>query len=168
MPKPTDIQIKDATCATTDIDYRVPIKFGGRVVVDVTVLDVTVEVESRSGRRAVGTGSMPLGNAWAWPSRVVSTDKTLSAMVQLGQRLVAFASDCSECGHPIEITHAMAPHYAMLAQRTIDDLGLEEPMPRLAQLVSASPLEAAIHDAFGKLLGRNSYNVLGPEFVNAT
>ena len=39
-------------------------------------------------------------------------------------------------------------------------------MPRLAQLVAASPLEAAIHDAYGKALGQNSYNLLGPEFVN--
>jgi L-alanine-DL-glutamate epimerase-like enolase superfamily enzyme len=40
-------------------------------------------------------------------------------------------------------------------------------MPRLAQLVAASPVEAAIHDAFGKALGLNAYNTLGPEFVNA-
>ncbi len=40
-------------------------------------------------------------------------------------------------------------------------------MPRLAQLVAASPLEAAIHDAYGKALGQNSYNLLGAEFVNA-
>ena len=39
-------------------------------------------------------------------------------------------------------------------------------MPRLAQLVAASPFEAAIHDAYGKTLGANSYNLLGPEFVN--
>ena len=44
---------------------------------------------------------------------------------------------------------------------------LDEPMPRLAQLVVASPLEAAIHDAYGKVLGQNSYNLLGSEFVNA-
>ena len=40
-------------------------------------------------------------------------------------------------------------------------------MPRLAQLVAASPLEAAIHDAYGKALGQSSYNLLGPEYVSA-
>ena len=39
-------------------------------------------------------------------------------------------------------------------------------MPRLAQLVAASPLEAAIHDAYGKALGQNSYNLLGAEYVS--
>ncbi len=40
-------------------------------------------------------------------------------------------------------------------------------MPRLAQLVAASPLEAAIYDAYGKALGQNSYRLLGPEFASA-
>ena len=41
-------------------------------------------------------------------------------------------------------------------------------MPRLAQLVAASPLEAAIHDAYGKALGQNSYNLLGRSSSAAT
>jgi hypothetical protein len=48
----------------------------------------------------------------------------------------------------------------------VDALEISEPMPPLAQLVAASPLEAAIHDAYGKTLGANSYNLLGPEFVH--
>jgi L-alanine-DL-glutamate epimerase-like enolase superfamily enzyme len=39
-------------------------------------------------------------------------------------------------------------------------------MSTLAILVAASPTEAAIHDALGKTLGDNSYNLLGPEYVN--
>ncbi len=167
MSKSTDIQIKNVTCATRDIDYRTPIKFGGRVVSDVTVVDVAVEVESRDGRRASGTGSMPMGNAWAWPSGRVSTDDTLAAMVGLSGKLVDLAAACQVCGHPLEITHALAPQYEILAQQTVQQMELAEPMPRLAQLVCASPTEAAIHDALGKLVGQNSYNLLGPDFVNA-
>jgi L-alanine-DL-glutamate epimerase-like enolase superfamily enzyme len=44
-------------------------------------------------------------------------------------------------------------------------LGLAEPIPRRAQLVAASPFEAAIFDAYGKTLGANAYNLLGQEFV---
>ncbi len=51
-------------------------------------------------------------------------------------------------------------------RRVVQAAGLAEPMPRLAQLVAASPTEAAIHDAYGKALGANSYNLLGPEYVN--
>ena len=45
-------------------------------------------------------------------------------------------------------------------------LGITEPMPKLAELVAASPFEAAIHDAYGKTLKANAYNLLGPEFVH--
>ena len=94
--------LKSTASATTRIDYRVPIKFGGRVVVDVTLLDVRVTVETREGRRATGTGSMPMGNAWAWPEHaLVSGEQTLSAMVELATRLTAEANDFPVGGHPL-------------------------------------------------------------------
>ncbi len=46
-------------------------------------------------------------------------------------------------------------------------VNLSEPLPRLAELVAASPLEAAIYDGYGKALGQNSYNLLGREHVGA-
>ena len=70
-------------------------------------------------------------------------------------------------GHPLEITHDLAADYSTAAHDVVQAMQLAEPMPRLAQLVAASPLEAAIHDAYGKALGSNSYNTLSREFVNA-
>ncbi len=166
MPKSTDITLRGVTTSTQQFAYRTPIKFGGRVVVDVVLLDVAVDVETRDGRRATGFGSMPLGNAWAWPSPHVSSEQTLAAMVALGQRLGAVADGYREPGHPLEITHDLAQQYQPLADAVTREAGLPESMPKLAQLVVASPLEAAIHDAYGRVLQANSYNLLGPEFVN--
>jgi len=166
MTKPTDIYLKNVATSTERIDYRTPIKFGGRVVVDVVLLNVTVDVETRDGRRGQGFGSMPIGNVWGWPTDKVSGDDTLAAMVSLGQRLAVGANDYAEAGHPLEITHDLSADYDPVANAVTEEAGLVEPMPRLAQLVSASPLEAAIHDAYGKTLGQNSYNLLGQEFVN--
>jgi len=42
---------------------------------------------------------------------------------------------------------------------------LSEPVPKLCTLVTASPIDAAIHDAFGRLHGRNSFTVCGKDFV---
>ena len=141
-------------------------KFGGRVVVDVLLLDVAVDVETRDGRRATGFGSMPMGNAWGWPSQQVSSDGALAAMVALGHQLGAVADGYREAGHPLEITHDLAQQYQPLADAVTRDAGLPESMPKLAQLVAASPLEAAIHDAYGRALQANAYNLLGPDFVN--
>lgn len=142
-------------------------KFGGRVVTDALLLNVSVEVETRDGRRARGLGSMPLGNAWAWPSSTLAGSATLDAILSLGQRLVRAAGQCTVVGHPLELTHALAHDLATAAAEVTEAAGLAEPMPRLAQLVAASPLEAAIHDAFGKALNQNAYTLLGAEFVNA-
>lgn len=166
MIKSTDIQIKEAQLSVQEHDYRTPIKFGGRVVKDVLVVDVEIQVESRDGKQATGRGSMPMGNVWAWPTSNVTGELTLQAMQRFAQAVVDVARDWTEHGHPLELTHSIAGEYAVVADRISQDLSLAEPMPRLAQLVAASPLEAAIHDAYGILLQQNSYNVLGPEYAN--
>lgn len=168
MPKPTDVRICSASARTERIQYRTPIKFGGRIVTDVVLLHVEVEVETvASGKRAVGFGSMPMGNVWAWPARMASTDQTLAALVELGQEFVSEADRSKLVGHPLDLTQTLATSHAAAAAAVVDQLALAEPIPVLAQLVAASPLEAAIHDAYGRVHQQNSYNLLGAEWVSA-
>lgn len=166
MPHSTDIRLLATDCSTERIAYRTPIKFGGRVVTDAVLLNVQAEVETRDGRRATGLGSMPMGNAWAWPSGRLSAESTLSAMLAFGEQAVEQAGQLSEYGHPLELTRALAGSHASIAEDLERQRSLEEPIPRLAQLVAASPLEAAIYDGYGRALGANCYNLLGREFVN--
>jgi L-alanine-DL-glutamate epimerase-like enolase superfamily enzyme len=110
---------------------------------------------------------MTMGNIWAWPSRTIAAERTLAAMIELGHRLVRIAAEYRGIGHPLDIVHEFAGLYQQEADAITRAANLSEPMPRLAQLVAASPVDAAIHDAFGKTLGENSYNLLGSEFVSA-
>lgn len=167
MPRPTDIRLLNARASMQQIAYRAPIKFGGRVVTDVTLLDVEIDVETPAGARATGQGSMPLGNVWAWPTDQLTPSDTLQAMQLLGERLVADASASGLAGHPLDITHELAMGHARTAAAVMQSLRLATDMPRLAQLVAASPLEAAIHDAYGKVHGQNSYDLLGREWVSS-
>ena len=144
-----------------------PIKFGGRTVKDVTLLHVSVEVETPAGKRATGVGSMPMGNVWAWPAKEVSAEQTLAAMLALSARLVEAAASSHYLGHPLDITRELAEGHQRAAAEVRRAMDLAEAIPVLAQLVAASPIEAAIHDAFGKVHGRNSYDLLGPEWVSA-
>ncbi|MCA9247102.1 MAG: mandelate racemase/muconate lactonizing enzyme family protein [Planctomycetales bacterium] len=161
----TDVAIKDLAFATEQIAYRTPMKFGGRVVRDVTLAHVRAEVETTDGRRGCGFGSMPIGNVWGWPSQTVSAGESLEAMVRLAEVLVDAARAYSGSNHPLHITHDLAGDQPRHADDVARSLGLGEAMPRLAQLVCASPLEAAIFDAQGKALDRNAYNLLGSEFL---
>ena len=167
MEKLTDIRLCEVRSSTQYLKYRAPMKFGGRVVNSVVLVNVELEVETRDGRRGRGQGSMPMGNIWAWPSRQLDAEKTLAVMIDLARQLAAEASAYRGSGHPLDITHDLAETHPLRAEEARRAAGLIEPVPRLAQLVAASPLEAAVHDAYGKALGENSYNLLGAEFVHA-
>ena len=51
-------------------------------------------------------------------------------------------------------------------ERVRSQMKLAEPIPELAQLVAASPFDAALHDAYGRLHGLNSFDTLSSKFMN--
>ncbi len=164
----TDILLKNVTSWTEHYAYRTPMKFGGRVVSDVTLLNVKVETESRSGLRGVGFGSMTMGNAWAWISPTLTNEQTLDCMVSFGHQICSLAAQYPEFGHPMEICRAISDSYEKTAARIMEVKGFAhaESFPKLARLVAASPLEAAVFDAFGKTHGQNCSNLLSADFMN--
>ena len=159
----TDIRIRSVEIGYEDFLYRVPIKFGGRAVDRVTLLNVHCVVEGRDGRTAEGFGSMPLGNVWSFPARSMSYDDTLTAMKELAVRIAQLSNGLSEYGHPIDLTTAIEPEYLKAADAI--SAGITEPLPKLCALVVGSPFDAALHDAYGLYHRRNSYQLLTPEFL---
>lgn len=166
MSKPTDICLKEVRTSTQHIQYRMPMKFGGRVVTEITLLDVEATVETRDGRRGSGKGSMPMSPAWAWPGGQLDMAVTLATMLEFGRLAAEAAERYQGHAHPLVIAHDLAGDYDSIANQAARKCGLDAPMPKLAQLNAASPVEAAIHDAYGKTLGANSYNLLGPDYVD--
>src|SRR5260370_11039337 len=81
MSRATDGRIRAVEHRYQDFHYRTPIKFGGVAIDRATLLDVWCDVETAGGRRARGFGSMSLGNVWSFPSRVLSDEQTLAAMI---------------------------------------------------------------------------------------
>ncbi len=163
--RPTHIRIEDISFDYADFRYRTPIKFGGVVVDRVTLLNVHCVVRTASGRTARGFGSMPLGNVWAFPSRLMSYQTTLGAMKALAGRIGKITAACQESGHPIDINRALEPEYLKAAAEVTKELNLPGPIPKLAMLVTASPFDAALHDAFGKAHSLSCYHAYGPDFL---
>jgi L-alanine-DL-glutamate epimerase-like enolase superfamily enzyme len=136
------------------------------MVVDrVTLLNVHCVARAASGRTARGFGSMPLGNVWAFPSRLMSYQTTLGAMKALAERIAKLTAAYREPGHPIDINRALEPEYLKAAAEVTKELNLPEPIPKLATLVTASPFDAALHDAFGKAHSLSCYHTYGPDFL---
>lgn len=164
-PRSTGIRIAGIRHTYEDFLYRAPLKFGGAIVDRVTLLNVHCRVRSVGGKEAEGFGSMPLGNIWSFPSKVMPYEVTLGAMKSLAERIAKITGDCHEPGHPLDINRVLEPAYLAAAAEVSAERKLAAPIPKLCTLVTASPYEAAIHDAYGKLHGRNTYRTYGQEFL---
>jgi L-alanine-DL-glutamate epimerase-like enolase superfamily enzyme len=164
--KATDIRIAEVRHGYEDYVYRAPYKFGGRVVDRVTILNVRCRVETRGGKGAWGFGSMTMGNMWAFPSRTMSYDTTLGAMKSLAERIDRITGQCKETGHPLDLALVLEPEYLKAAAEVSRERELDQPIPKLCTLVVGSPFDAAVHDAFGKVHGRNVYATYGSDLMS--
>lgn len=160
-----EVRIEEIRTEYEDFLYRTPIKFAGTAVDRVTLLNVHCVVRNRRGRTARGFGSMPLGNIWAYPAPPMGYEGTLRAMKLLAGRIEQITRDWREYGHPVDINVALEPAYLAAAAEISSGERLPVPIPKLATLVVASPFDAAVHDAYGKLHGVSSYHTYGPEFM---
>jgi len=161
----TDARIEDVRIAFADYLYRAPYKFGGHEVDRVTMLNVHCRVVSRSGKTAEGFAAMSLGNVWSFPAPDIPYDTTLAAMKTLAAKIARITAAFPSYAHPLDVNHELEPEYLKAAAETAREMSLPRPIPKLCTLVTASPVDAALHDAFGRLHGRNSFLVCGRDFV---
>ena len=78
-------------------------------------------------------------------------------MKHLAERIRKITERYTEAGHPIDINYALEPEYLKAATEVSQAMHLDQPIPKLCTIVTASPFDAAIHDAFGKAQGLNCY-----------
>jgi L-alanine-DL-glutamate epimerase-like enolase superfamily enzyme len=92
-------------------------------------------------------------------------ETTLGAMKALAARICKITADSKISGHPIDINWALQPEYVKAASEVSAQLHLDQPIPKLCTLVTASAFDAAVHDAFGKIHNLNCYYTYGREFM---
>ena len=161
----TDARLDDLRIEFKDYLYRAPYMFGGREVDRVTILEVRCRLSTRAGKSAEGGSSMSMGNVWSYPAPGVPYEVTLGAMKTLAEKIERDTKSFTEYAHPLDVNRTLEPEYLKAAEETSRELKLQLPVPKLCTLVVASPFDAAIHDAFGKLHGRNSFQICGRDFV---
>jgi L-alanine-DL-glutamate epimerase-like enolase superfamily enzyme len=164
-PRSTDARIDEIRIDFQDFLYRAPYKFGGKEVDRVTMLNVHSRLSTKDGKSASGFAAMSMGNVWSFPAPDIPYDTTLAAMKVLAQKIAAVTRSFREYAHPLDVNFTLEPEYLKAAAETTRELRLVRPIPKLCTLVTASPIDAAIHDAFGRLHGRNSFTVAGKDFV---
>ncbi len=166
MSRPTDIRVQQAQLYYLPIQTRVPLKFGPETVTSVVCARARVVVGDASGRTTEGWGETPLSVQWVWPSALPYAER-LEAIKQFTELLGKTWPGFGESGHAFEIGHRFLEEVlpALLASFNQETRPDRDPMPHLAALVCASVYDQAIHDAYGRHVGRPIYLTYGPPFL---
>ena len=166
MSKLTDIRPVAAELYLLPVTLRVPLKFGALTTTSVTCARVRLTVEDRAGRRCDGWGETPLAVQWAWPSTLpyeTRHDLAKAFCVDLVQSWIAN----STYGHPMEVGYDFQMnHLSRLVGQFTAPENESEPIPHLMGLICVSPFDLALHDAYGQLLGCDTYQTYRNDLLN--
>lgn len=165
MSKPTDIRPVQAAVHFLPIRTRVPLKFGAETLTEVTLARVRMVVADRRGRTAEGWGETPLSVQWVWPSQLGYQERH-DALEGFCEGLVAAWGGFDSWGHPMEVGHAFLQG-ALPAFTESQNRGRAEPIPYLGALACDSAFDLALHDAYGKLHGVETYSTYNAEWMGA-
>jgi len=163
----SDIRIRRATPHYPFVRARTPLKFGAVVVEALDFCHVCVEVENRAGKVAQGWGAMFLMDMWAWPSAAVPHEQRMVAMRRLNGDLCKLFASYDDYAHPVDIFHRLESGMRRAAEQVSRELKLAEQIPYLATLVCTSPIDGAVHDAFGNVNRMDTYHGYGRDFMTS-
>ncbi len=154
-----NVRVLDVDLTIIPVRMRLPLKFGAETVNSILCARVRLLLSDEAdGRTQFGWGETPLSAAWAWPSECISFAERESEMVKfcggLREKWIGVHGE----GHPLEIGSAFLEEH-IRPERAGTRL------PHLARLICASPFDLALHDAFGKLVGRNIYQTYNRDFM---
>lgn len=162
----TDIRVVEAVPYFIPAKARTPLKFGAVVMESVTYAQVRVAVETAAGARGEGWGGMFLADMWAFPEDRVPPTQRVEAMKEVTRRYCALLLEHGQHAHPVDLYFANEQGLREIAAAVSRELQLAVPLPFLAALVSASPVDAAVHDAFGIANGVSTYDAYGRDHMD--
>lgn len=158
------IRIAKAALVFERFELRTPFVYGKGAHTHTNRAEVRVTVEDAAGKRAAGVAQMTVASDWAWPTRAIDGETKQAALRELESRFASFLSkDFDEAGHPLDLYKAQRPELHRIALEIQKERALAEPIAGLAEMIAHSAFDLATHDAYGRLLGAPSWDLLGPE-----
>jgi len=164
--RPSDITVKDLEIIYEPQLPRTPLKFGAVVVEDCLFCKIRATVENGRGEVADGWGGIFLMDLWGWPDPKLAHKDKEAAMQRVTEGYVAAVRDYAGPAHPIDLFMDLEGELARINERVCREAGLSPTQPFLGALVCASPVDAALHDAFGNVNGIDSYRGYNAEFMD--
>ena len=165
MSLPSDIRVLSAEPHIERAAARSSLKFGAVVVEECPFCEVKVKVENREGEIAEGYGGIFLMDLWAFPDPSVLHEDKNEAMQEVTRRFCRKVTEYNKFSHPVDIFWNLREELKRIGEEISEEKELEKNLPFLASLVSVSPVDAAIHDGFGKVNRIDTYRGYGKEFM---
>ncbi len=162
----SDIRIVEVQTYKVPTRCRTPLKFGSVVVDEVPIGYARVVAENRAGAVAEGWGAMFLMDLWAWPVSQASHDAKNRVLCDLLDAYAQTVAGFTEYAHPLDLFMQTEPELHRLSSTLTARHTPGEEMPFLGALISASPVDHAVHDAFGQVNGISSYHGYGPQHMD--
>lgn len=160
----TDIRILEAQPYFSDEKARELFKFGNMVMDTATLCHVRLRVENRRGQVADGWGAIFLSHQWAFRAPDIPPQTKDQVMRQIVETVCQRATDLSDFAHPIDLFLPLEAELSQINTSICQAANLPEIMPYLGAVVCASPIDTALHDAFGVVNDISTYDGYGPEF----
>lgn len=154
----SDISIIEVRPYFIDTKCRVPLKFGAAVVERLTFCRTSVTVRNRKGREANGWGGIFLMDSWCFPTAGIPHEQKDVAMKEMVTRFARLFESHDGYAHPIDIFMDIEREFGNIKRELTAKYEFPEDIPDLCVLVCASSIDAAIHDAFGKVNGICTYD----------
>lgn len=164
----SNVNIREISLSYVSYNFRTPLKFGSVIVNESVSLIAKVLVKRKGGGEAEGIGSMPLMCEWAFPNPKVEHEDKLEAMKLVAEKYAETIEEESDSGiylHPIDWFMRFEGEILRITHYVSESFKLKAPLPVLASLVAVSPIDAAIHDGFGKVNNICSYDGYGPRYM---
>jgi len=159
-------RIVDASLYFLPVSMRVPLKFGNQVLTRVICARSCVKIEGSDGMTALGWGETPLSVGWVWPAPI-SYEERESALQAFTETLTREFKFFGESGHALEIGHAFIEGQLTQLQNAFNaGRSAESALPHLAALVCFSPLDIALHDAYGNLQRKPIYETYTSDYLS--
>ncbi len=162
----SDISIKQIEVAFEPFIARTPLKFGAVVMDALHFCRVKATVENEDGQVADGWGGIFVADFWAWPTFELTHEQKQAAMTDVIQRYADMVTAYPGPAHPIDIFLDLEEDLRAMNEQVCAEHELMPAQPFLGGLVCASPIDAALHDAFGNVNGIDCYDGYGPEFMS--
>ncbi len=162
----SDIKILEVTPYFLPVKTRVPLKFGAVVLREVTYAQVKVKAENRKGEVGIGWGAIPLSDFWAFPTKEIAHEIKEKAMVECVRAFCRAVASYKGYAHPVRIFVEVEKDLQKICREVTGKVpGLTQEYPFLAGLVSASCVDAAVHDAFGNANRICTYDGFGKDHM---